>query len=162
MWVVTITNWIWGATKKDRVVPKFLKSPLEKMTKGHLRVVFWSQHWTYQLNSSEIFLPPQVLLVARAHSSQAIVRVHDNMDNTVKQGVECAHTTWNEKRELEESHKMSKETHVSHGNLRKPYLVQTELQTTRWTAWLSDGRHEEMSPGYSFSLTQRRPEMEHK
>lgn len=43
-------------------------------------------------------------------------------------------------------------------SMKKPYLVQTELQTTRWTAWWSDGKHGETSPGYSSSSAQRRPE----
>lgn len=47
-----------------------------------------------QLNGSEVFLPPQVLLIAGAHGSQTVVRVHDNMDDTVQQGVERSHTTW--------------------------------------------------------------------
>ena len=51
-------------------------------------------HLTYQLNGSEVFLPPQVLLVAGAHGGQAVVRVHDNVDDTVEQGVERPHTTW--------------------------------------------------------------------
>lgn len=47
-----------------------------------------------QLNGREVFLPPQVLLVVGAHCRQAIVRVHDNVDDTVEQGVECTQTTW--------------------------------------------------------------------
>lgn len=47
-----------------------------------------------QLDCSEVFLPPQVLLVAGAKGSQAVVCVHEDMDNTVQQGVEGSLTTW--------------------------------------------------------------------
>lgn len=52
-----------------------------------------SDHFAYQLNGSEVFLPPQVLLVAGPHRSKPVVRVHDNMDDTVEQGVEGPQTT---------------------------------------------------------------------
>lgn len=86
-----------GSNKERQGCSKVSEVRLRESDKGHSRVVFSLEHSTYQLNGSEVFLPPQVLLVVGAHSSQAIVRVHDNMDNTVKQGMECAHTTWNEK-----------------------------------------------------------------
>lgn len=50
-------------------------------------------HKLDQLNGSQVFLPPQILLVVWAQRSQAVVRVHDNMDDTVKQGVKCPHST---------------------------------------------------------------------
>lgn len=46
-----------------------------------------------QLNGGQVFLPPQVLLVVGAQSSQAVVRVHDHMDDTVKQGMKGPHPT---------------------------------------------------------------------
>lgn len=182
MWLVTITNWIWEATKKEGLIllPLFAtglhKSRLweHKIHKTKTMSRPAIDHLTYQLNRSEIFLPPQVLLVAGAHGSQAIVWVHDNMDNTVKQGMECPQTTWKtgsasgpppqkSRKFIIEcisckftiKNKKTKKT-------RKSYLLQTELQTTRWKAWLSDGRHEEMSPGYSSSSVQRRSVWGHK
>lgn len=47
-----------------------------------------------QLNGCEVFLPPQVLLVAGAHSSQAIVGIHDDVHDTVEQSVKRSHPTW--------------------------------------------------------------------
>lgn len=44
---------------------------------------------TYQLNSGEVLLPPEVLLVGGAQGRQAVVGVHDDMDHTVQQGMEC-------------------------------------------------------------------------
>lgn len=38
---------------------------------------------SYQLNGGEVLLPPEVLLVVGAHGGQAIVRVHNNMDDTI-------------------------------------------------------------------------------
>lgn len=38
---------------------------------------------SYHLNGGEVLLPPEVLLVVWAHGRQAIVSVHNNMDNTV-------------------------------------------------------------------------------
>lgn len=49
---------------------------------------------TYQLDCGEVFLPPQVFLVAGAKSSQAIVSVHEDMYNTVQQSMERSLTTW--------------------------------------------------------------------
>lgn len=49
---------------------------------------------TYQLNSGEVLLPPEVLLVGGAQGRQAVVGVHDDMDHTVQQGMECPLATW--------------------------------------------------------------------
>lgn len=38
---------------------------------------------SYQLNGGEVLLPPEELLVVGAHGGQAIVRVHNNMDDTI-------------------------------------------------------------------------------
>lgn len=68
----------------------------------------WYRHWSpsegrwknsiraqaYQLDGGEVLLPPQVLLVVGAHGSQTIVGVHDDVDHTVKKGMERPHTTW--------------------------------------------------------------------
>ena len=84
MWVVTRTNWIWGTAKKVMIVRDFTQKSENS---------YASQYLTYQLNGGEVFLPPQVLLVVGAHSGQTVVRVHDNMDHAVEQGVECPHPT---------------------------------------------------------------------
>lgn len=47
-----------------------------------------------QLDCSEVFLPPQVLLVAGTEGSQAIVRVHEDVDNTVQQSMKGSLATW--------------------------------------------------------------------
>lgn len=46
-------------------------------------------HKLNQLNGSEVLLPPQVLLVFGAHGAQAVVCVHDDVNNTVEESVEC-------------------------------------------------------------------------
>lgn len=46
-----------------------------------------------QLDGSEVFLPPQILLVVGAQGSQTVVRVHDYVDDTVEQGMESPLTT---------------------------------------------------------------------
>ncbi len=49
--------------------------------------------WTYQLNCSHVFLPPEELLEARSCSRKAVVEVHDHMDTRVDHGMEGAHST---------------------------------------------------------------------
>lgn len=73
MWVVTIINWIWHETenKKSQTIQKFNTHQFQRM------------RLSYQLNGGEVLLPPEVLLVVWAHGRQAIVSVHNNMDNTV-------------------------------------------------------------------------------
>lgn len=39
---------------------------------------------SYQLQGREVFLPPQVLLHVRANGCQAVIRVHDDVDEGVR------------------------------------------------------------------------------
>ena len=40
---------------------------------------------SYHLESGEVLLPPNVLLVLRTHGSHHVVKVHDNVDESVEQ-----------------------------------------------------------------------------
>lgn len=51
-------------------------------------------HELDQLNGGEVLLPPQVFLVFWAHSTQSVVRVHNDVNNTVEESMECSQTTW--------------------------------------------------------------------
>ena len=43
---------------------------------------------TYHLESGEILLPPNVLLILRAHRRDHVVEVHDDVDEGVEEGEE--------------------------------------------------------------------------
>lgn len=73
MWVVTIINWIWHEIGKKS----------QDTTKIQHAYQFQMMGLSYQLNGGEVLLPPEVLLVVGAHGGQAIVRVHNNMDDTI-------------------------------------------------------------------------------
>ena len=45
------------------------------------------------MDGGEVLLPPQKLLVGRAQGRQAVVGVHDDVDDTVEHGVKRALTT---------------------------------------------------------------------
>lgn len=47
-----------------------------------------------QLNGGEVLLPPQVFLVFWAHSTKSVVCVHNDVNNTVEESMECSQTTW--------------------------------------------------------------------
>lgn len=73
----------------------------------------WPKLITYQLDRREVLLPPQILLVFGAHGSQPIVCVHDHVDNTVQQGMECSHST------LKKGGDVGKSATMSHKKLRR-------------------------------------------
>lgn len=52
--------------------------------------------FSYQLNGSHVFLPPQKLLEARSSSRKAIIEIHDDMDGRVHHGMERSHSTLRE------------------------------------------------------------------
>jgi hypothetical protein len=52
----------------------------------------------YQLDGGHVFLPPQVLLIGRPHSTHSIVGVHEDVDKAVQHGMEGSHTTWFKKK----------------------------------------------------------------
>lgn len=52
--------------------------------------------YTYQLNCSHVFLPPQKFLEARSSSRKAIVEIHNNVDGRVYHGMERSHSTWSD------------------------------------------------------------------
>lgn len=45
------------------------------------------------MESSEIFLPPDKLLVLGTHGGYHVVEIHDNVDKSVEQSKECRVTT---------------------------------------------------------------------
>lgn len=163
MWLVTITNCICG--EQQRRERPLVQAPSEARWNKSAQQEFR----TYQLDGGEVLLPPQVLLVVWAHGSQTVVRVHDDMDHTVEKGMECSHTTWNLKSVrynsgLNFNYLIKTLIILLEIWIEKKYIytkthqLQTELRTTRWTAWWSDGTHAETSPGCSFSWARRRPE----
>lgn len=50
-------------------------------------------HKLNQLDGGHVFLPPQVLLIGRPHSTHSIVGVHEDVDTAVQHGMEGSHTT---------------------------------------------------------------------
>lgn len=48
---------------------------------------------SYHLESGEVLLPPNVLLVSRSHRRHHVVEIHDDVDKRVEQGEKCAMTT---------------------------------------------------------------------
>jgi len=48
----------------------------------------------YHLEHSQVFLPPEVLLHVRSNGSQHVVRVHDDVYESVEQPEECAVTAY--------------------------------------------------------------------
>lgn len=57
----------------------------------------WFQHSTYHLEGGNVFLPPNVFLVLRAHRGHHVVEVHDHMHECIQQCEECAVTTYDNK-----------------------------------------------------------------
>lgn len=61
-----------------------------------LELVNKDGHKLNHLESGQVLLPPDVLLIFRAHGGNHVIEVHDDVDERVQESKECAVTTWGE------------------------------------------------------------------
>lgn len=63
------------------------------VTHSFLAGVYVKEKTTHKLYSCHVFFPPQIFMISWAQRTDSIISVHDDMDNTIQQSMECSQTT---------------------------------------------------------------------